>query len=217
MADDSIEGHAMSYEGTSHSLPRAKVLTPTEASRILAAAKEKDARDYVFLSVAFNVGLRLCEIVHIRKSDLIDGQLQVTRRKKRHLKPEMIDVGDQLWSLLSEWGQMFEGSDWIFPGEAEPCIIQHTKREPEQVCEGGHISKRNLQRRWELYLVGLGIKLPGRGIHTTRHYAITAFYNKHRDIVAAKDFAGHSSVAITQTYAHTVEMREKVKAMEELI
>lgn len=189
-----------------------KVLTREEVQQILAAAKRRDLRDYVFFTLAANTGLRLCEVIHIRGENLDRGQFTITRRKKRVLRPELIDVPDGLYELAKKWTN---GSpDYLFPGRQAPCFINHLKGEPEKVCDGGHASKRNLQRRWGMCCEDAGVKMRGRGIHTLRHYAISEFYDQHRDLRAAQLFAGHSSPMITRVYAHVRDMKEKVKAME---
>ncbi len=193
-------------------LPREKVLTRKEVKRVLDRALETEARDYVFFATAANTGLRLCEVVHLRADDLQNGQLRVTRRKKRVLRPEIIDLVPGVWDLLSEWAQMFD--EWLFPGLAGPCIIKRRNGTTEHACEGGHISRRVLQRRWELLLADVGLRMRGRGIHMLRHYGITEFYAKHRDLRAAQIYAGHSSSMMTERYAHVVDLGEKIKAME---
>jgi integrase len=201
---------------SSWSLPKAKILTKDEIRLILGAAKESDARDYVFFATAVNTGLRLSEVLHIKKEDLVDGRLRITRRKKKIFKPQMIDVVPQLWEILAEWGQMFE-SGYLFPGDAGPCFVEGSKGPGAKVCDGGHISKRSIQRRWDLLLTNLDLKMDGRGVHTTRHAAITNFYQKHKDLMATQAFAGHSSPLITQVYCHVLDMKEKIVAMEAMI
>ena len=196
------------------SLPREKVLTRDEVNKVLALAQDRDARDYVFFAISANTGLRLSEVIHIRQCDIQDGRLRITRRKKKKLTPQVIDVPPALWELMAEWGQMFEGMEFIFPGKAASCVIKHRRGAPETVCEGGHVSRRNVQRRWRLTLQEAGLVMAGRGIHTLRHYAVTEFYAATRDLRAAQMYAGHSSSSITERYAHVLEMREKVHAMK---
>lgn len=198
---------------TSWSLPREKCITRPEIGRILAQAKETSPADYVFLATAINTGLRMCEVVHLKKCDLLDGQLRITRRKKKNLKPEVIDVVPALWAVLAEWGQMFESDEWIFPGRAGACFVHRKNGTVIQVCNGGHISRRNMQRRWDVILRGVDLKMPGRGIHSARHYAVTRFYEDTRDLRACQMFAGHSSSMITERYAHVLEMRDRVHSM----
>lgn len=202
------------------SLPREKTLLPDECERILSRAKETDARLYVFLAIAFNTGLRVSEVLHITWSDLIDGKLRIVRRKKKDLRSELIDVTPALWDILQEWGQMFTDG-WLFPGRAKPCIIRRSENGvrllDQQICDGGHIAKRAIQEGWDDDLISIGLKMKGRGIHSTRHASITNFYSKFLDLRAAQLFAGHSSVEMTMRYTKVLDMREKVRAMPTIL
>jgi len=200
----------------SWSLPRAKTLTPNECGRILAKASDTDPRLYVFLAIAANTGLRLCEVLHLQAEDVVDGQLRIVRRKKKKLRAEMIDVTPALMGILHDWSQM-HSDGWLFPGKVKPCFIRRSKGAVEQVCNGGHLAKRVIQQGWEDLLISLGLSMEGRGIHSLRHFAITAFYAKHRDLRAAQMFAGHSSSSMTEKYARVLDMREKVHAMSTVL
>lgn len=192
------------------------MLHPEECEQILSKAKDTDARLYVFLAIAINTGLRVSEVLHITWSDLIDGQLRIVRRKKKALKYEMIDVTPALWGILQEWGQMFTDG-YLFPGRVKPCIIHRSRKgihlPPEEACDGGHMAKRVIQQGWDDLLTSIGLKMRGRGIHSTRHASITNFYAACRDLRAAQLFAGHSSVEMTTKYCKILDMKEKIHAM----
>ena len=195
------------------SLPVAKILSNEDVTRILARAKETSQRDWIFFATAINTGLQLCEVLHIDKDEIQGDKLLVVRRKKKILKAAPIDINPGLAVELRKWAENVEFG-WIFPGGSQPCFIRHLDKRVEQVCCGGHISKREVQRRWTLILRELGIYTPGRGIHSTRHHAITEFYRKYRDLRAAQLFAGHSSSQMTEKYAAVCDMKEKIDGME---
>lgn len=210
----------MATPGAVWNLPAEKILTRDEMARILAIAKERSARDYVFLATCANTGLRLSEVAHIKADDVLPrNQLRVTRRKKKVLQPTIIDIVPTLAAMLCEWKQMHDG--YLFLGECSPCEIVRLKegkaQPPEKVCGGGHISLRAIQRNWALYVAEAGLRMHGRGIHSTRHFAISEFYDKQRDLRACQLFAGHSNSAITERYASVRDMREKVNQMEPML
>ena len=195
------------------SLPSEKILSRDDMRRILAAARRHGERDYTFIALAANTGLRLCEIAHLMADDVQPRGLLVMRRKRRLLRHELIDTSPAIDAILQRWLRRVEYG-YLFAGNSSPCWIMRTKTEPEQVCVGGHITTREMQRRWNLAIDACGLAMPGRGIHSTRHYAITQFYAKHRDLRAAQLFAGHSSSTITERYASIVDMRDKIARME---
>lgn len=190
-----------------------------EMARILAVAKEFNARTYVFLAICSHTGLRLCEVMHIKSSDVADNKLCVTRRKKRVLQESIIEVPNSLWPLLKEWSDSYD--DYLFPGNAKPCVIRRSKKgvklADEYACQGGHTSLRVIQRDWAIIVAEAGLRKRGRGIHQTRHYFGTQFYNATRDIRATQEALAHSNMEMTARYAHVVDMKEKVNKVQGLL
>jgi integrase len=183
----------------------AKILTRDEVRSILAKTKASDERDYLVFATAANTGFRVSEVLHLQPSDVGEGIIIVRRRKKQELRPEEHPVSADLSRLLAKRVSAGGKERWVFPGEAGPCKVRG-----KPICDGGHVSIRHIERLWTAYLKSLRLWKDGRGIHSLRHYAGTEFYSEHRDLVATRDFLGHSSATVTETYAHAVEMREKV-------
>lgn len=208
------------------SLSDSKIVTPEQAHAIIAEARRRAEvdqswdRDADWFTIALKTGLRLSEVGHIEKSDILEKRLLVTRRKKRKLHPEPISVMPSVLELIRKRAEKVE-SGWIFPGEAQPCVIhrQSKKNGPsvEQVCCGGHTSLRTIQRKWRILLTDLGIYQHGRGIHSLRHTAITAIYKLTKDLRKAQVYAGHSSSAITEKYAKVLDLEESLEKMEDVL
>jgi len=208
------------------SLHDAKIITPEEVQMILERAKQAGEmdpmmqRDYEWMAIAVNTGLRLSEVAHIEKSDVLPTRLMMIRRKKRHLQPAPIEVMPTVHEILKRRADAVE-SGYIFPGRCKPCLIHRQSKKDgpsvEQVCVGGHASLRSIQRRWRLLITELGLYKYGRGIHSLRHTAITAIYKLTKDLRKAQVFAGHSSSTITERYAHVVDLGETLAAMRPLV
>lgn len=200
-------------------LSAAKIMSVEEITKVLGVANRTCPWAYVFFATAANSGLRLCEVAHIKRDDLQHGQLRVIRRKKRQLYPSSIDIKPALWKLLNEWAEMHDG--YLWPGNAKPCVIQRSKKgvpqPPESVCAGGHLSLRTVQNRWALTIAEAGLKLPGRGIHSTRHHFATELYRKTRDLRATQVALAHSSSTITEKYAHCVDLKEKIHGLDAVL
>ena len=211
----SPEGSAMvaGNSPSSYGLPVEKIITPEDVRSILAIAKKHSERDHLFFCVAANTGLRLSEVGHLMVDDVLsNNRLLVTRRKKKELRPEIIDVAAPIHAMLVERAKQYE-CGYLFPGRCAPCFIRHRSKPPEQFCIGGHTSLRDIQRRWSLTIAEAGLLMRGRGIHSLRHTAITSVYNTTRDILKAQIFAGHSSPTITMSYAHVLDMQETLAKM----
>lgn len=200
-------------------LKDAKIVTTDEFRTILGRAKELGEYDpwwalmYDWTAIAVNSGLRVSEVAHIEKGDVLPHRLMVIRRKKRHLHPEPIEIMPAVREILHRRADAVEDG-YIFPGKQAPCFINRRNGTREQVCVGGHASIRNVQRRWRLLLEDLGLYKLGRGIHSARHTAVTEIYRATKDLRKAQVFAGHSSSSITEVYAHVTDMKETLEGME---
>ena len=203
----------------SWNLSAAKILSVEEMTKVLEVANRTCPWAYVFFATAANTGLRLSEVAHIKADDLQLGQLNVVRRKKRSLHVSTIDIKPALWKLLMEWREMFDG--YLWPGASKPCIIHRSKKgvkqPPEAACQGGHLALRTVQNRWALTIAEAGLKVAGRGIHTTRHHFATEMYRKTRDLRATQVALAHSSSTITERYAHCVDLKEKIHGLEAVL
>jgi integrase len=226
---NTVKGASMARPHADWSLSDSKIVTQDEFRSILAKCRELGEYDpywlspmYEVIAIGINTGLRVSEILHLEKDDVLPTRLLVTRRKKKYLHPEPIEVNPGVHKLIREIAERVE-TGFLFPGEQAPCIIQHIGKrardlgETEQFCVGGHASIRNVQRRWRELITEIGFYKYGRGIHTTRHGAITAIYKATKDIRKAQVFAGHSSSQMTERYAHVTDMRETLEGMEAVL
>jgi integrase len=182
-----------------------------DVAAILKLAKGNDQRDYAFFASGANTALRLSEVIHFRIEELSGNELTIQRRKRQRLEDETILIPAPLQAVLASWCAKKGKRGWMFPGESGPCVIHRTSGDEVQVCDGGHVSRRQMQRRWSAYRNVAGLDAKGRGIHSLRHYGITEFYRENKDLRAAQMFAGHSSSAVTEKYAHVLEMEQMLK------
>ncbi len=95
-------------------LPR--VLASEQVARLIEAAPGPGLKHKAALSVAYGAGLRGCEVVMLRVSD-IDSQRMLIRvemgkgRKDRHAM-----LSPQLLELLRAWWLQCRSRGWLFPG-----------------------------------------------------------------------------------------------------
>lgn len=240
---------------------------PTIMARLKEYAQYKPAfeRDLAFVETASQTGLRISEVAHLRKEEILADSLIVTRRKKKILTARPIPVNPEGLKRIREWAERVS-SGWIFPGASGPCLIHRRPKFEQENCpecnktvaplsivkkkgdrvslffqhlsmdhkwdlkkieewiktastqvtqqfrRGGHVSIRHWAGRWQDLMVDLGIYVKGRGVHSVRHASITRVYNSTRDIMVAKEFAGHESLEMTKNYTH-IELKEKVNSL----
>ena len=223
--------HSEDSMATSHAdwtLADAKIVSPDEFRVILNKCGELGEYDNYWntmreiIAIGVNTGLRVSEILHIERDDILPSRLMVIRRKKKWLSPEPIEVKPDIHRLIKGIAERVE-SGFIFPGKQAPCFVIHMGKraremgDREQFCVGGHASIRNVQRRWRLIVTECGLYKYGRGIHSTRHGAITEIYKATKDIRKAQVFAGHSSSAMTERYAHVTDMQDTLAALPTML
>ena len=93
----------MAISGAEWNLATELVPSRAEMSQVLEAAKNWNARDYVIFALCSHTGLRISEAIHVKTTDLVNGKMRVTRRKKRVLQPSSVEISGPIWNLLTEW------------------------------------------------------------------------------------------------------------------
>lgn len=208
--------------GPAWRLSDAKLVIRKEVERILAWIKQRDPDGYLLIVVSANSGLRISEVLHLRTKDVLQSThgILVTRRKKKTFHEETLPLAPSIHALLVARAAELR-SGWLWPGQAGKCVVVRRRSGKavarEGICQGGHLHKRSAQRIWEEANDALKIRRPLRGIHSLRHYAITEFYRTNRDLRAAQVYAGHSSSAVTEVYAHVVDLEEQVHKIKPVL
>lgn len=254
--------------GTTWGLDWAKILNKEQVDKVLETVEAKHPEVYrVILTTSARTGLRVCEVGHLKVEDLLPGnRLRITRRKKKVLKSEVIEIFPTLHAMLTDWCK--EKTGWMFPGHARPCIIHRRpvfeetacpdcgrplvnlrlirkkcdrvmiftshlvgehKRTPDEVeewigivsrdvdepfCNGGHLSIRSIQRRFEIVIADAGLRLHGRGIHTLRHAFAVQVYAKTKDLRKTQQMLGHEQVTTTTRYATCIDIGDTLKELD---
>ena len=164
-------------------LPR--VLTPDQVVQLIDAAPGPGLKHKAALSVAYGAGLRGCEVVMLRVSD-IDSKRMLIRvemgkgRKDRHA---MLSV--QLLELLRAWWLQCRSRGWLFPGQ-DP-LRPMTTRQLNRVC---HMAAE---------AAGLGSWVTP---HTLRHSFATHLLESNTDVRVIQVLLGHAKLDTTARYAH---------------
>jgi len=122
-------------EGTAtYGIDWSKIPSQAEVQHTVEVAKNDHPEMYhMAFHTAMMTGLRVSEIAHLKCEDLLPGsRLKVTRRKKRVLKPSIIDVFPSWAESMAAWIKDRKG--WMFPGSCGPCIIHRRPKFEETHC-----------------------------------------------------------------------------------
>lgn len=131
-------------EGT-WNVPVEKILTPDQLAKVLEIAKQHDPKYWLAIAIGANVGLRICEVMHIKAEDVLTcGKLRIIRRKKRVLRPEIVEVNEEIAPILWQCAQEVK-EGWLFIGDAKPCQIKRSPAFEEDRCPA--CKKRIIDRK----------------------------------------------------------------------
>jgi len=93
------------------SLP--KYISKEEISSILDKAKKDRYRNYILLLCLWRTGMRVSEVVELKKMDVADGNVIV--RDSKHHKDRVIPLESELGNLLGLFSDSMKPRDKLFP------------------------------------------------------------------------------------------------------
>lgn len=170
---------------------RRDYLTPDEVKRLLAAARSgrHGARDHLMLLLMYRHGLRVSELIALRRTDLdlASGRLWV-QRLKHGLSTSQPLAGDEIRALRRYLAGRGDLLPWLFLSE-----------------RGGPLTRQAVN-----YLLtciaaraGLGAGHP----HILRHSCGHALAHAGRDLRLIQDYLGHRDPRHTARYTRTAAVR----------
>ena len=184
---------------------RDQFLTQNEVNRLYLALRDaKDlavqrktfychVRDYFIMHLLLESGLRCFELVALRVSDFRSGSLIVRNgkgNKKRNIllgKVTQKMIGEFLKIKSQALNEPIGGDDFLFLSE---------RRKP--------YTTRGIRRRVKFWFQRIGLS-DTLSVHSCRHTYISHLIDKTKDLVLARDNAGHSSLQITSIYSHNLK------------
>jgi site-specific recombinase XerD len=175
------------------------VLSPAEVARFLEAApgiKYKAA-----LSVAYGAGLRVCEVVSLKVSDVDSRRMMLRVEQGKGRKDRNAMLSPQLLELLRDWYRIAQPQGWLFPGQNP--INPMTTRQLTRACHAAaHIAE--LTKR----------VTP----HTLRHSFATHLLEQNIDIRVIQVLLGHAKLDTTALYTRvaTKTIREIMSPLDRL-
>ena len=165
-------------------LPR--YLEPGEVARMVEACSS--LRDRVIILLLFTTGLRVSELVSLRKDD-VDLEKRSIRVRGKGGKERVVYFPEALVPLLKEYMERLPGdSEYLFPS-AE-----------------GHMHYTTVERIMKRAAVSAGLKKKVTP-HVLRHSFATHSLAMGLDIREIQELLGHSSLSTTQVYAHVSRER----------
>lgn len=196
-----------------------RILSPSNASQLLATAQLINDPLYPFIHTALNSGMRLSELKALRWDDIkmeshtIRVDKQIKRKKgggfiftppKTEAGKRTIELGQETIAAIKvqremQYKQMsLAGDDW-----QDHNLIFTTSR-------GTPLQSKYVRRRFYALLEKAGV--PKIRFHDLRHTAASLMLNSGIPVIIVSKRLGHSSVSVTlDTYGHFIpEMQQGI-------
>lgn len=192
------------------------VLTVEEIERLLAAvAGENPAslRDRALMETAYSCGLRVSELVGLRRRD-VRFEEQIMRVSGKGGKERFVPFGDRAHQAIQEYlrdgreqirGCARDGKRRSLPLEARDVLFLNQHGRPLTRFGFGRILQHYLQ------VSGVETRVTP---HTFRHTFATHLLEGGADLRVVQELLGHASIATTEIYTHLNRefLRETVRS-----
>jgi integrase/recombinase XerD len=176
--DDLAEKHRPRHDGR---LPM--ILSKEEISKILSL--EKNPKHRLLLMLVYSSGLRVSEVVALKKEHIDLSRKVILIRLGKGRKDRSTLLSEKAANYIVEYYKYFNIDKWIFPGQ------------PAEK----HLSIRSAQNIFDKAVRRAAIPKE-ISIHTLRHTFATHLLESGTDIRYIQSLLGHSSLRTTELYTH---------------
>jgi len=160
-----------------------EVFSRQEVKRLINAAA--NPRDRAILVTAYAAGVRVCELVSLKLTDIHADRMVIRVEQGKGRKDRYTLLTANLLGELRAYWRLYRPQKWLFctPGYVRP------------------ISRSTAQRAY--YKARKIAKLQrGKGVHTLRHSFATHLLEAGVDVRTIQGFLGHKSLYTTMVYLH---------------
>ncbi len=190
-------------------------LEGSELEKFLAAPLETSEseiirlRDKAILETLFSTGLRVSELVNLKKTSINLNKDEFTVRGKGD-KPRVVFLSNQAKHYIKQYLALRKDmSDNMFIGHDRASKIRGKKAAANSDDLGAeHLTPRSVQRLIKKYASTVGITKKITP-HTLRHSFATDLLTNGADIRSVQTLLGHSSITTTQVYTHIADQHLK--------
>ena len=192
------------------------VLTVDEIERLLAVVSDNDPvslRDRALIEIAYSCGLRVSELVGLRRRD-VHFEERLVRVSGKGGKERFVPFGERAQQALKDYlfsgrehirGQARDGQSRPLPPEARDTLFLNQHGRP--------LTRFGFWRVLQRHLLVSGIETPVTP-HTFRHTFATHLLEGGADLRVVQELLGHASIATTEIYTHLDReyLRETVRS-----
>jgi integrase/recombinase XerD len=159
------------------------ILSKEEVSKILSL--EKNPKHRLLLMLVYSSGLRVSEVVALKKEHIDLSRKVIYIRLGKGRKDRSTLLSEKAANYIVEYYKYFNIDKWVFPGQ--PAVK--------------HLSIRSAQNIFDKSVRRAAI-LKEISIHSLRHTFATHLLESGTDIRYIQELLGHSSLRTTELYTH---------------
>ena len=204
-----LEGFAQSNPAElleSPKLPRhlPDVLTVEEVDRLIASAVGDEPwqlRDQAMLETVYSCGLRVSELVGLRRRDVLFDE-ELVRVRGKGDKERIVPIGERAIAALKDYvyhgreqirGKNKDGKPRPLPTQAKDVLFLNQHGRP--------LTPSGFWTILQIYLQKSGIEAAIKP-HTFRHTFATHLIEGGADLRVVQELLGHASISTTEIYTH---------------
>jgi site-specific recombinase XerD len=146
---------------------------------------EKNVKHRLLLMLAYSSGLRVSEVVNLKREHIDFSRKAVYIKSGKGRKDRCTILSEKAALLLREYCVSYDTQIWLFPGQPASC----------------HLSIRSAQKIFEKAALRVGI-IKKTSIHGLRHTFATHLLENGTDIRYIQSLLGHASLRTTERYTH---------------
>ena len=159
------------------------VLSRSEIQKILGM--EKNPKHRLLLMLAYSSGLRVSEVVALKKEHIDLSRRVIYVRLGKGRKDRCTVLSEKAAGLIGEYYDLHDIQTWLFPGQpsTHPLTIRSAQKIFDKAIRHAEIQKEV-------------------SIHSLRHTFATHLLENGTDIRYIQALLGHSSLRTTERYTH---------------
>lgn len=174
-----------------HALP--EVLSENEVIRLFTAIQNEKHK--TILMMIYSAGLRLNEVINLRKADIHFDSKTVHIKGAKGKKDRISILSEKMVQQISKYYQLYQPDYWLFHGQ-----------------DGGRYSERSVQKILRNAVEAAKVN-PYCTVHTLRHSFATHLLERGIDLRQIQVLLGHNSVKTTEIYTHITDIsKSKIKS-----
>ncbi len=176
-----------------------RLLNTAEAEANAAAPPHKQQaalRLYVLLELLYATGMRVSELVSLRRSAVMRDAGFLTISGKGN-KERIVPLTDSARDAVRAWAAALPPGPWLFPAAGEE----------------GHLSRQVFARDLKALAGRAGIASSRVAPHVLRHAFASHLLQGGADLRVVQTLLGHADISTTQIYTHVLD--EKLRTLVE--